>query len=148
MKTEKHSLYTKKHSPKFTYQHTVTAEEIDFLGHVNNKVYLHWMEMVAWEHAKSVGINHAMQKKLNRIMAVYENQMQYKASCYSGDQLKIITWIAEPQGCCLRARYFEMIRSADKKLVFSAKATYVCIALDNHKPKRIPAEFSLPYFDN
>lgn len=133
-------------SPPFTFQHQVQADELDFLGHVNNKTYLAWMEMVAWEHAKAVGISYDLQKQLNRIMAVYENHMQYKASCYLGDVLQIKTWIGKPQGCCLRARLFEIVRLADNKTVFTAKATYVCIDLKNHKPKPIPKEFTDPYF--
>ena len=57
----------------FIYEHTVVENELDFLGHVNNKTYLNWMEQVAWAHAKSVGITHEKQRELNRIMAVYEN---------------------------------------------------------------------------
>jgi len=130
----------------FIYPHTVAANELDFLEHVNNKSYLNWMERVAWEHARSVGISHDMQKKLNRIMAVYENRMKYLASCYLGDELFIATWVGETTGHCLRDRHFEIIRKKDKKAVFTATATYVCIDLKHHKPKRIPKEFTDPYF--
>lgn len=142
---EKRTL-NKQTSRKYSYLHRVTESELDFLGHVNNKTYLAWMEMVAWEHAKAVGISHELQKQLNRIMAVYENCMQYKASCYLGDELEISTWIGEPQGCCLRPRYFEIVRLKDHKTVFTATATYVCIDMQTHKPRRIPPEFSVPYF--
>lgn len=141
------SLSTSKTSKKFCYSHTVTQDELDFLGHVNNKTYLHWMEMVAWEHAKSVGISHELQRKLNRIMAVYDNYMQYHASCYLNDELQILTWIETPIDCCRRKRFFEVIRKTDNKKVFSATSTYVCIDLKSHKARRVPKEFSLPYFD-
>ena len=125
----------------FHVEHTVTEDELDFLGHVNNKVYLSWMEQVAWQHAKSVGISREMQERLNRILAVYENQMKYLGSCYGGDILNITTWIGEREGCCRRKRHFEITRLSDNKTVFTATATYVCIDLKTHKPKKIPAEF-------
>lgn len=131
--------------PPFIYKHTVSQEDLDFLGHVNNKSYLAWMEQVAWAHAKSAGITHEKQRELNRIMAVYENCMQYKASCYLDDQLLIATWIGEQQGCCLRKRHFQIIREQDQKTVFTATATYVCIDLKNHQPRKIPKEFIEPY---
>ncbi len=131
--------------PPFIFKHTVTADDLDFLGHVNNKSYLAWMEQVAWEHAKSVGISHEMQRKLNRIMAVYENHMHYLASCYEGDELLIGTWIGEREGCCKRKRFFQIIRQSDHKTVFSASATYVCIDLQNHKPRKVPPEYIDPY---
>lgn len=130
----------------FIYQHSVAQNDLDFLGHVNNKSYLAWMEMVAWEHAKSVGISYQKQRELNRIMAVYENCMRYHASCYLGDKLLIATWVGEQQGCCLRKRHFQIIRKQDHKTVFSADATYVCIDLTHHKPRKIPTEFTAPYF--
>ena len=129
----------------FIYNHVVEQTDLDFLGHVNNKSYLAWMENVAWEHAKSVGISHEKQRELNRIMAVYENCMQYLASCYLGDELLIATWVGKQQGCCLRKRHFQIIRKNDLKTVFTAQATYVCIDLTNHKPKKIPKAFSEPY---
>jgi acyl-CoA thioester hydrolase len=132
--------------PPFIYPHTVTEDELDFLGHVNNKTYLAWMEKVAWAHAKSVGISHEKQRELNRIMAVYENCMQYLASCYLGDELLIATWIGETKGYCLRDRGFQIVRKSDEKTVFTATTTYVCIDLQNHKPKRIPKAFIEPYF--
>ncbi|MDX1346800.1 MAG: acyl-CoA thioesterase [Thiomicrorhabdus chilensis] len=129
----------------FIWQHVVTADELDFLNHVNNKSYLVWMEQVAWKHSQSVGINHDTQKRLNRIMAVYENCMQYKASCYLGDELLIGTWVGEQKGYCLRTRNFQIIRPRDGKTVFTAQATYVCIDLKKHKPKPIPKAFIEPY---
>jgi acyl-CoA thioester hydrolase len=133
------------HPAPFIQAHTVSQDELDFLGHVNNKSYLAWMEQVAWAHAKAVGINHHLQKQLNRIMAVYENCMHYHASCYEGDELLIATWVGERQGCCLRKRHFQIIRPRDGKTVFSAEATYVCIDLVKHKPRPIPQAFIEPY---
>ncbi|MEA3405114.1 MAG: acyl-CoA thioesterase [Pseudomonadota bacterium] len=135
------------HPNPFIYQHTVTQDELDFLGHVNNKTYLAWMEQVAWEHSKSVGITHDTQKQLNRIMAVYENTMKYHASCYLGDELLVGAWIGEQKGCCLRERHFQIIRKSDQKTVFTATVTYVCIDLTRHKPKPIPKAFIDPYRD-
>lgn len=132
----------------FIYKHIVSQDDLDFLGHVNNKSYLAWMEQIAWEHAKAVGISHEKQRELNRIMAVYENCMQYLASCYLGDTLLIATWVGEQQGCCLRKRHFEIIREQDFKTVFTAQVTYVCIDLINHKPRKIPQAFILPYKNN
>jgi len=79
-------------------------------------------------------------------MAVYENRIKYLASCYLGDELLIATWVGETTGHCLRDRHFQIIRKKDNKTVFTATATYVCIDLEHHKPKRIPKEFTDPYF--
>ena len=129
----------------FIHPHTVQADELDFLGHVNNKSYLTWIEHVSWQHARSVGISHELQRAENRIMAVYENCMQYLASCYAGEELLIATWIGKQIGCCRRERHFQIIRKRDQKTVFTAQAVYVCIDLTSHQPRRIPKAFIKPY---
>lgn len=134
-----------RHPAPFIHAHTVTADELDFLQHVNNKSYLAWMEQSAWLHAQSAGINHDLQKQLNRIMAVYDNHMRYHASCYLNDELLIGTWVGQQIGCCRRERHFQIIRPRDHKTVFSATAIYVCIDLSAHRPKPIPKEFVEPY---
>lgn len=121
--------------------YTVQEADLDFLGHVNNKSYLDWMEKIAWAHAQSVGISYALQKRLNRILAVYEHRMQYQASCYQGDRIALKTWIGKQIGCCQRERFFEFVRLADNKTVFNAESVYVCISLDTHRPKRMPKAF-------
>ncbi len=141
------SLSSTNASAQFDFEHTVNADELDFLGHVNNKTYLGWMEMVAWEHAQSVGITHQLQRQLNRIMAVYEHTMHYHASCYKDETLIISTWIQAPDSYCRRRRFFKMTRKHDNKCVFSAESVYVCSDMNKHKPKRIPNEYTLPYFN-
>ena len=125
--------------------YTVQETDLDFLRHVNNKSYLDWMEKIAWAHAQSVGINTDMQKRLNRILAVYQHQMQYLASCYAGEEIELRTWIGKQIGCCQRERFFEFVRLADNKTVFKAESIYVCISLNTHKPKKIPAEYTELY---
>lgn len=125
--------------------YSVQAADLDFLGHVNNKTYLDWMEKIAWRHAQSVGIDKPLQQQLNRILAVKEHQMQYLASCYLHDVIELKTWVGKQLGCCQRQRFFEFTRQTDHTLVFSAQSTYVCITLDQHRPRRIPAEFISPY---
>ncbi|MBF6057332.1 acyl-CoA thioesterase [Thiomicrorhabdus heinhorstiae] len=131
----------------FIQPYRVQAEDLDFLGHVNNKVYLHWMEQVAWQHSLAVGIDHALQKRLNRIMAVYEHHMHYLGGCYLDDELLIVTWLGEQIGCCKRERFYQILRARDKKLLFKARSVYVCIELDSHRPRPIPQEFTQPYLD-
>jgi acyl-CoA thioester hydrolase len=125
--------------------YTVHADDLDFLGHVNNKCYLDWMEKIAWAHAQSVGISQTLQRRLNRILAVSEHHLNYQASCYEGDCLTLKTWVGNQVGCCQRERYFEFVREHDQTTVFSARSLYVCISIDQHKARRIPKEFIDPY---
>jgi len=39
----------------YEYRHLVTAEEIDGLGHVNNVIYLKWLQDAAVAHSTANG---------------------------------------------------------------------------------------------
>lgn len=129
----------------FTQAHQVTEEEIDFLNHVNNQVYLNWMIEIAWQHSLSVGIDSELQKKLGKIMVVKQHELNYHAAAYLGDQLQIKTWVGEQQGCCSRKRYYEMIRESDQRKIFSGHTVWVCMDLNTRKACEIPNEYVKPY---
>ncbi|WP_019896126.1 acyl-CoA thioesterase [Hydrogenovibrio halophilus] len=130
---------------RFSQRHRVATEELDFLGHVNNKQYLSWMETVAWAHANAVGIDADTQKTLNRIMVVHEHRMRYLKECRKNDGLILHTWLGKPIGCCRRERHFAFVRETDGQCVFEATSVYVCIDLTQHRPRPIPAGFIVPY---
>ncbi|NPA73038.1 MAG: acyl-CoA thioesterase [Gammaproteobacteria bacterium] len=131
----------------FIISKTVEPDALDFLQHVNNKVYLEWMEQVAWQHSLSVGIDQTTQRNLNRIMVIKSHQMQYLAGAYLGDELLIATWLGKQVGCCLRERHTQIIREKDQKTIFAATSEFVCVDLKRLKPKRIPDEFIAPYIN-
>ncbi|MDX1795529.1 MAG: acyl-CoA thioesterase [Hydrogenovibrio sp.] len=133
------------HPDPFIEGHRVTEPEIDFLEHVNNKVYLEWMEKIAWEHSLSVGIDHQRQQALGKIMVVKQHLLNYHAGCYLGDQLLIGTWLGEQIGCCQRKRHYEIFRQSDGKRIFSGHTVWACMNLKTHRACRIPQAFITPY---
>lgn len=40
---------------RFTVRYPVRQYELDVLGHMNNSVYLNWVEQVAIGHAEAIG---------------------------------------------------------------------------------------------
>ena len=40
----------------FTGAHRVAADEIDEYAHVNNTVYLQWLDGIAWAHSSKLGL--------------------------------------------------------------------------------------------
>ena len=47
---------------------TVSAEHIDQLGHVNNVVYVQWMQDVASKHVNALGLGLKQYQQLNHAM--------------------------------------------------------------------------------
>ncbi|WP_434458000.1 acyl-CoA thioesterase [Stutzerimonas urumqiensis] len=119
----------------------VTAEHIDGLGHANNAVYVTWLERCAWEHSQSLGLGLDDYRRLDRAMAVLRHEIDYLASAYAGDQLRMGTWIVESDQRLKMNRAFQLVREADGATLVRAMTTFVCIELSSGRPKRMPPEF-------
>ena len=67
----------------------VNKNQIDILGHVNNKVYLDWCELVSWDHSKSLGVTPEIYKKLKCACVVVKNNIEYVGSLFKDDRIAI-----------------------------------------------------------
>ncbi|HLV18647.1 MAG TPA: thioesterase family protein [Pseudomonas sp.] len=119
----------------------VTAEDIDGLGHVNNAVYVSWMERCAWNHSQHLGLDLATYRRLDRAMAVVRHEVDYLAAAYQGERLCMGTWIVESDQRLRMLRRFQLIRPADGATLLRAHTTFACIELSSGRPRRMPAEF-------
>ena len=128
----------------FVIRVLASAGDIDVLDHVNNGVYLRWMEQVAWAHSQSCGIDWNEYHRLNRAMVARRHEIDYLAACFEGDRILASTWIAEPSRIGLK-RYYQLIREQDRRTVLRAKTQWVCMDLKRAKPARMPPEFVEAY---
>lgn len=119
----------------------VTAEDIDGLGHVNNAVYVSWMERCAWNHSQHLGLDLATYRRLDRAMAVVRHEVDYLAAAYQGERLCMGTWIVESDQRLRMLRRFQLIRPADGATLLRANTTFACIELSSGRPRRMPPEF-------
>lgn len=123
----------------------VTAANIDQLGHVNNAVYVTWLEQCAWQHSGSLGLNLAIYQQLDRAMVVIRHEIDYLASAFVNDQLQLATWISELDKKLRITRQFQLISQQQKKTILRAKTIFCCIQLSTGKPKKMPDEFIIRY---
>ncbi len=123
----------------------VFKENIDVLGHVNNKVYLDWCELVSWDHSKSLGVTPITYQELRCACVVVKNKIEYLGSLFENDSVVISTWITETDSKLKLSRLFQVIRVKDNKTVFRSNVDYVCINLDTYRPTRMPALFKEAY---
>ena len=131
-------------NPYFLKFH-VNKDQIDILGHVNNKVYLDWCELVSWSHSKSLGITPQTYHKLKCACVVVKNNIDYVSSLFQDDEIAISTWITDTDSKIKLSRFFQIIRINDNKVIFRSYVDYVCISLENFKPKKMPQLFQDSY---
>lgn len=120
---------------------TVTADDIDGLGHANNAVYVTWLERSAWRHSQQLGLDLSEYRRLDRAMAVIRHEIDYLASAYENDELQLATWIVDWDKRLKMTRRFQLRRAADGMTLLRAQTTFVCIELSSGRPKRMPDEF-------
>jgi len=76
---------------------TVEAQpaDMDSYGHVNNAVYMRWLDECARAHSKQVGIDCDEAQQYGFGMAVRESRITYLAPAYAGETLLVGNWIGQ-----------------------------------------------------
>ena len=123
----------------------VQSNHIDTLGHVNNVVYVSWLEDCAWKHSNHLGVQRSDYHRLDRAMVVVRHELDYLDSALLNEELIMATWVTE---CDLRLklrRQFQLVRPKDGRTVLRAQTQFACIELSSGKPKRMPELFTKAY---
>ena len=126
----------------FIDQRIVHHTEIDGYGHVNNVVYLAWLDDCAWAHSTELGLSPELCRELNRGMVVWRTQVHYLASAYEGERIQVATWPVLNDGRLRIERRFQVRRATDGQTLVRALIHYVCMDLQTGKAKRMPVEFT------
>jgi acyl-CoA thioester hydrolase len=117
------------------------AAEIDEYAHVNNTVYLRWLDGIAWAHSEKLGLPLERCLALRRGMAVRHTRVDYLEAAELDDVLLLATWLVACDGRLRCTRRFEILRAPEGSRVLEAEIDYFCLNLDTGKPCRFPAEF-------
>jgi acyl-CoA thioester hydrolase len=117
----------------FQSEITVPESAIDNLKHVNNVVYLQWVQDVAEQHWNE-STDSALREKLAWV--VVNHFIEYKAPAFEKDLLILKTWVENYSGVTSE-RHTEILRKADNKLLAKAKTLWCLLDKITGKPLRI-----------
>jgi acyl-CoA thioester hydrolase len=121
-------------SPKiFEYEIIVLPEHLDESNHVNNVVYVQFMQEIANKHWSSVSTSDLEE---NVIWVVRRHEIDYFAEAFLQDTLLLRTWTGEHTAVTW-IRYCEIIRKSDRKIIITSKSVWVMLDRQTGKPKRI-----------
>jgi acyl-CoA thioester hydrolase len=124
--------------PPFEQTRIVQASEIDELNHVNNVVYLAWVNDIAVAHWNSL-TSEAMRSKM--IWVALRHEIDYKAEALLGDEVHVRTWTGAARG--LRyTRHTRVLRERDSALLAEGLTYWCPIDAVTRKPTRPPAEIA------
>jgi acyl-CoA thioester hydrolase len=122
---------------RFAVRLKVQSAELDELGHVNNVVYLGWIEQVARAHAEAVGAGFCAMSEMGVVAVVRKHSLHYHRPALLGDEIEIQTWISEGGG--LRAvRSNRIINALSGELLVDGQTEWVWVNPQTGRPKRPP----------
>jgi acyl-CoA thioester hydrolase len=109
----------------------VTSEYIDDLNHVNNVVYIQWMDKVAFEHWEFLTQKDPLPQY---IWVVLKHEVDYLKQAVLGDIITVKTWVGETKGF-KSERLMEFYKN--NQLLVKAKTVWGMLDAENYKPSRI-----------
>ena len=118
----------------FETNYTVVTSNIDELNHVNNVVYLQWIQDIAnlhWDELKQ-GVDTAAY-----VWVVIRHEIDYLNQALLGDTLLAKTWVGKTAGV-KSIRHVEFYRN--NKLLVKAQTTFCLLHAKSLKPMRITDE--------
>ena len=121
---------------QFEFQMSVTIEhsDIDQLGHVNNVVYLRWVQEVATAHWFAAA---SEEHKESIIWVVLRHEIDYKRAAKLEDEVVLHTWVGKGAG--LRFERFVDIRRNDGTLLAHTRTIWCPLDARTMRPRRLDA---------
>jgi len=127
--------------PVFEMALTAADEHIDELGHVNNAVWVQWIQQVAVAHWESVA---DAAHKGAYFWVVVRHEIDYLRPAFPGDRIIARTWVGDaPRG----ARFDRLMEftGPDGKTCVRAKTQWAIIDKASGRPIRVPPEVVAPF---
>ena len=127
--------------PVFEMSFTAAAEHIDELGHVNNAVWVQWMEQVAVAHWRSVAVPGHQD---DYFWVVVRHEIDYLRAVLEGERIIARTWAGESPKGARFDRHMEFLGNDGKQRV-RARSWWAIIDKASGRPIRVPLEVVAPF---
>ena len=114
----------------------VLPGDIDEQNHVNNTVYLRWVQDVATAHWRAIA-NPEAQGTTGWV--VLRHEIDYKTPATLGDEVVLRTWVGKATRLTFE-RFTEIRRKSDRQLLSTARTLWCPINTQTGRPVRVSAE--------
>jgi acyl-CoA thioester hydrolase len=118
-----------------TYYHNIQVkpEHIDNMQHVNNVVYVQWVQDAAYAHWITKAPV-SLRDQYNWV--VLKHEIEYKSPAFIDEELIAKTWVHDYAGV-KSTRVVQISRKKDHKLLAEARSLWCLIGSGNGRPVRI-----------
>ena len=124
----------------FSHQFVVPKDAIDGNGHVNNVVYIQWIQDVAIRHSDACGGTMILEAT-DFTWVVRSHSVNYLKPAFEGDLLEARTWVAAMRRVrSLRRTAF--VRASDGEVIATGATEWVMVDESTGRPCAIPENVS------
>ena len=120
--------------------HEITVEvgpgDIDDLGHVNNIVYLRWMQDAATAHWRAGAPSDAVDAVA---WVVRRHEIDYRHPAMPGDRIVVRTWIGAAEGLTFE-RLTAILRASDRRVLAEGRTLWIPVDARSGRPTRVSEE--------
>jgi acyl-CoA thioester hydrolase len=128
----------------FTLPFAPTGADIDELGHVNNAVWVRWIQDMATSHWNATAKSEHIAAY---IWVVTRHEIDYRGNVKLGENVTGRTWIEKPpKGAQFDRRV--AFTNAEGKVIVSANTTWAMLDKASGRLMRVPAEVAAPFIDH
>jgi acyl-CoA thioester hydrolase len=125
-------------SSVFQFEIEVAPKDVDRNGHVNNVVYIQWMQDAAIAHARASGCTKASES-VGATWVVRTHHIEYLQPLFASDKVTVLTWPANFQRV-RSVRKYKFVRAKEGAVVARAETDWVFVNAKTGRPQSIPEE--------
>jgi acyl-CoA thioester hydrolase len=125
----------------FELRITAAPADIDELGHVNNAVWVRWIQDVATAHWEAVA---PAAHRAAYVWVVTRHEIDYLRTLLAGESVAARTWVADAAKGARFDRHVEFV-GEDGKVRVRARTTWAIIDKASGRPVRVPPEVAASF---
>ncbi|MDP9086592.1 MAG: acyl-CoA thioesterase [Pseudomonadota bacterium] len=128
---------------RFTLSITATSADIDELGHVNNAVWVQWIQRIATAHWEAVA---PAEHVAAYVWVVTRHEIDYRGNVSAGETVTGETWVPKgPRG----ARFDRHVRftGSDGRVKLEAVTTWALLDRATGRLQRVRAGIAAPFLE-
>ena len=123
-------------TPTFRHQISIAQKDIDDMGHVNNAVYVRWVQEAVVQYWKHVSPAHAQAQLL---WVALKHEITYRTPLVMGDQVTALVTATATRGS--RASFTTQFWSG-VRMAAEARSSWCCVDATTRRPRRIADEIA------
>lgn len=126
---------------RFTIAFTATPDDIDELGHVNNAVWVAWVQWLSVAHWEAVA---PAEHQVAYVWVVTRHEIDYRGNVAEGETVSGETWVEDQPKGARFDRHFRFI-GQDGKVKVEGRSTWALLDRATGRLLRIRAEVAASF---